>query len=122
MKAKTREPHRLTTLQRQILHWLKMEGGGTLPVDRLFTTMYNNHTFPDTHPELLSERLCEAVEQLIRSGYAEVRDEQIQSSDNISLYDFGLLTSKMLQQDKIWTWKDALCPSVVLTSSGMQYS
>ncbi len=75
MKTQKGERHRLTTLQRQIMQWLFLAGGGALPLDQLFNALTEHTNTPHTSPEVTAERLCEAVEQLLLMDYAEVRDD-----------------------------------------------
>jgi hypothetical protein len=114
------ELNRLTTLQRQILKWLRLEGGGCLSVANLFTTLYTTQTNPDTI--MLGERMAEAVEQLLRTGYVELRYEGPKSKFP-SLYDFGGL-HKNLKEDENgrWQWKSGECPEVALTDFGSHYA
>jgi hypothetical protein len=119
MKQIQPELNRLTTLQRQILRWIRNEGGGCLPVSVLFTTLFHNQTNPDT--VMLAERMAEAVEQLLRTGYIELRFEGPKSKFP-SLYDFGGL-HKNLKEDKEgkWQWKKGECPEIALTDFGSHY-
>ena len=123
MKQIQPELHRLTTLQRQILKWIRLEGGGCLPVDRLYTSLY--FTQSDSHPDVisLSERMCEAVEQLARSGYVEVRYENMPSGRMPSLYDLGSLYRNIeMSDDEKWHWKEGNVPEVALTDFGSHYA
>ena len=52
-----------------------MEGGGVLAADTLFSAMVKYHSIPDADPSLLGARLCEAVDNLVRKDYVEVRLE-----------------------------------------------
>jgi len=113
MKSLHKEKMRLTTLQKQLLGWLKMQGGGVLPVDVLFNTMIRHHNQPKLDEELLGERLSEAVEQLVRSGWVEVRDEE-KNTETLSLYDYGMLTMNMKRGPEGWKWKNKITPSVAL--------
>lgn len=123
MKSLRSEKHRLTTLQRQFMKWLKMEGGGCLSADRLFTTMVHNHSTPDADTNLLGQRLCEAVENLIRMDYAEVRMEsKVSKGKALSLYDFGVFGEQLKEKDGIYKWKKGECPVVALTDSGARYA
>lgn len=123
MKSLRSEKHRLTTLQRQIMKWLKMEGGGCLSADRLFTTMVHNHSTPGADTSLLGQRLCEAVDNLCRMDYAEVRLESKPSKGKaLSLYDFGDFGEQLKQKNNIFKWKKGECPVVALTDSGSRYA
>ncbi len=122
MSVNRSEKHRLTTLQRQIMKWLKMEGGGVLPADKLFVTMAHNHTIPDADPALLGERLCEAVDNLVRKEYAEVRMESVTKNKKmLSLYDFGQFGKNIQRKGGVWKWKKGECPVVALTDEGVRY-
>lgn len=121
MKQIQPEMHRLTTLQRQILKWIRLEGGGCLPVSVLFTTLFHTQTNPDT--VMLSERIMEAVEQLLRSGYVELRYEGAAKSKFPSLYDFGGLHKNLVEDaDGKWQWKSGESPEVALTDFGSHYA
>jgi hypothetical protein len=124
MKIHRSERHRLTTLQRQIMKWLKMEGGGCLRADRLFSSMVRNHTTPGADAALLSERYCEAVENLCRHEYAEVRLEGGQrQKKTLSLYDFGRFSQLMAEEENgDFHWKNGECPMIALTDSGSRYA
>ena len=123
MKSVRSERHRLTTLQRQLMKWLRMEGGGVLPADRLFTTMIQNHTTPGADAALLGARLAEAVENLVVKGYAEVRlESQVKSRKPLSLYDFGPFGKNVQQREDRWVWKKGECPVVALTGEGSVYA
>ena len=121
MKQIQPELHRLTNLQRQILKWIRHEGGGCLPVDRLFTTLYFTTQTP---PEIngLGERLSEAAEQLARAGLVEIRSERSSKSKFPSLYDFGGIVRnlELIGADK-WQWKNNDVPEVALTDFGSHY-
>jgi hypothetical protein len=122
MQVNRSEKHRLTTLQRQILKWLKMEGGGVLPADRLFATMVHNHSIPDANPELMGERLSEAVDNLVRKEYVEVRVEGAPKTKKLlSLYDFGQFGKNIQHKGGVWKWKKGECPVVALTDEGVRY-
>ncbi len=122
MKSHKNERHRLTTLQRQVLKWLKMEGGGVLHADRLFAALVKYHSIPDADPALLGERLCEAVDNLVRKEYAEVRMEsQAKNKKALSLYDFGAFGKNIEHKKGIWKWKNGECPVVALTDEGVRY-
>lgn len=120
MKQVRPELNRLTTLQRQILKWIRLEGGGCLSVSRLFTSLYFTQSHPD--PIALGERLSEAVEQLVRTGYAEVRNESSTNSKSPSLYDFGGLHRNLVLKGDLWVWKSGDCPEVALTDFGSHYA
>ncbi|HEU4718406.1 MAG TPA: hypothetical protein VFU15_11255 [Bacteroidia bacterium] len=123
MKFLKREKHRLTTLQRQIMKWLKMEGGGCLPADRLFTTMVKNHYSPDANEELLSQRMCEAVENLVRMEYAEVRLENRTKDRKLpSLFDFAPLGGHMQSDGEKFSWIKGECPVIALSDAGSRYA
>ncbi len=116
------EKHRLTTLQRQVLKWLKMEGGGVLAADRLFATLVRNHSIPDADPSLLGDRLCEAVDNLVRKEYVEVRlDNVAKNKKMLSLYDFGLFGKNIQYKNAEWKWSVGECPMVALTDEGLSY-
>lgn len=119
MKQIRPELNRLSTLQRQILKWIRLEGGGCLSVSRLFTTLYFTQSHPD--PISLGERLSEAVEQLVRTGYAEVRTEKSSHDKSASLYDFGGLHRNLSLKGEQWIWNSKDCPEVALTDFGTQY-
>ncbi len=120
MKQIQPELNRLTTLQRQILRWLRNEGGGCLPVSVLYTTLFNNQTNPDTI--MLAERMAEAVEQLLRTGYVELRYDAPTTSKFPSLYDFGGLHKNLAKQkDGSFHWKKGVCPELALTDFGSHY-
>jgi len=122
MKSNRSERHRLTTLQRQVLKWLKMEGGGVLPADRLFAALVQYHSIPDADPALLGERLCEAVDNLVRKEYAEVRlESQAKTKKALSLYDFGAFGKNIEHKAGVWKWKKGECPVVALTDEGTRY-
>ncbi|CAN5846220.1 hypothetical protein BH11BAC7_BH11BAC7_25000 [soil metagenome] len=122
MSVNRSEKHRLTVLQRQVMKWLKMEGGGVLDADRLFTTMVANHQVPDADPSLMGERLSEAVDNLVRKEYVEVRMESIAKNKKfLSLYDFGLFGKNVQKKGKIFKWKTGECPVVALTDEGLRY-
>ncbi|CAN5431481.1 hypothetical protein BH09BAC5_BH09BAC5_10700 [soil metagenome] len=123
MAVNRTEKHRLTVLQRQLLKWLKMEGGGVLSADRLFTTMAQNHQIPDADPSLLGERLSEAVENLVRKEYIEVRIESIAKNKKfLSLYDFGSFGKNVQKKGGVYKWKKGECPVVALTDEGIHYA
>src|ERR1044071_3119909 len=122
MTINRNEKHRLTVLQRQGMRWLKSEGGGVLQADRLFTTMAQNHQVPDADPALLGERLSEAVDQLVRKEYCEVRLESVAKNKKyLSLYDFGVLGKNVQRKAGIFKWKKGECPVVALTDEGARY-
>jgi hypothetical protein len=122
MTINRNEKHRLTVLQRQVMRWLKSEGGGVLQADRLFTTMAQNHQVPDADPALLGERLSEAVDQLVRKDYCEVRVESVAKNKKyLSLYDFGVLGKNVQRKAGIFKWKKGECPVVALTDEGSRY-
>ena len=122
MQPNRSERHRLTTLQRQVLKWLKMEGGGVLAADRLFAALVKYHTIPDADAALLGQRLCEAVDNLVRKDYAEVRLEtQVKTQKALSLYDFGPFGKNVQFKGGKWTWKKGECPMVALTDEGSRY-
>lgn len=116
------EKHRLTTLQKQILRWLRDEGGGVLPLTRIFTnTQQVQVAYTDV--DLLCARLSEAIEQLCRSGHAEVRDDsQPRPKKPLSIYDFGSLSQYLqAEDDGSWRWTKGECPVVALSDSGALY-
>jgi hypothetical protein len=116
------EKHRLTVLQRQVMKWLKNEGGGVLPADRLFTTMVENHQVPDADPSLMGERLSEAVDNLVRKEYVEVRLESVAKNKKFqSLYDFGQFGKNVQKKGKAFKWKKGECPVIALTDEGVRY-
>lgn len=120
MKQLQPERHRLTTLQRQILKWIRLEGGGCLPVDALFNSLY----FTQSHPDVISlgERMSEAVEQLSRSGYVEVRYEGSEKVKLPSLYDLGGLHKNLAMNDNDrWEWMKGQTPEIALTDFGSHY-
>lgn len=121
MKQIQPELHRLTTLQRQVLKWIRLEGGGCLPVAVLFNSLYHTQANPDSIS--LGERMAEAVEQLARSGYVELRYEGASQSKFPSLYDFGGLHKNLVQDENgKWQWKSGECPEVALTDFGSHYA
>lgn len=121
MKQIQPELNRLTTLQRQILRWLRNEGGGCLPVSVLYNTLYHTQTNPDT--VMLAERMSEAVEQLLRTGYVELRYEGVWKSKFPSLYDFGGLHKNLVEDaEGRWLWKSGECPEIALTDFGSHYA
>lgn len=123
MKPNRTERHRLTTLQRQIMKWLRMEGGGVLPADKLFSTMVQNHSTPGADAALLGERLSEAVENLVVKEYAEVRlDSASDNRKRLSLYDFGPFGKNVEKKAGKWKWKKGECPVVALTDEGSKYA
>ncbi|HET6992960.1 MAG TPA: hypothetical protein VFJ43_16630, partial [Bacteroidia bacterium] len=100
----------------------KMEGGGVLPADRLFATMLHNHQVPDANPELMGARLSEAVDNLVRKEYAEVRLESVAKNKKwLSLYDFGQFGKNVQYKSGVWKWKKGECPVVALTDEGTRY-
>ncbi|MCK6639189.1 MAG: hypothetical protein L6Q81_03820 [Bacteroidia bacterium] len=123
MKQVHPEIHRLTTLQKQILRWIRLEGGGCLPVPRLFNSLYNTQSqaYPDATS--LCQRMAEAVEQLCRSGHAEVR---YAGSDKVkfpSLYDLGGIDRNLeFTEEGFWIWKTTDVPEVALTDFGSHYA
>ena len=124
MKQIQSEKHRLTTLQRQILKWIRLEGGDCLNVAQLFSTLCFSRTNPDA--VMLGERLSEAVEQLSRSGYVEVRYENSEKSKFPSLYDLGGLHHNLIQKnDDSWEWNTQISgiqsPEVALSDFGSHY-
>lgn len=122
MTVNRNEKHRLTVLQRQVMRWLKSEGGGVLAADQLFTTMAKNHQVPDADPALLGERLSEAVDQLVRKEYCEVRIESVAKNKKfLSLYDFGVLGKNVIKKSGSFKWKKGECPVVALTDEGSRY-
>jgi hypothetical protein len=123
MSVNRTEKHRLTVLQRQVMKWLKMEGGGVLSADRLFTTMVQNHQVPDADPALMGERLSEAVDNLVRKEYVEVRLESVARNKKfLSLYDFGPFGKNIQKKGKAFKWKKGECPVVALTDEGTRYA
>jgi hypothetical protein len=122
MKNIRSERHRLTTLQKQLMKWLKMEGGGVLPVDRLFNSMVSHHQTPDADPSLLGDRFCEAIDTMQRMGYTEVRLESGALKKQPSIYDFGRFGEQVVRKGKIFRWKKGECPVVALTDSGIRYA
>jgi hypothetical protein len=122
MPVNRSEKHRLTVLQRQVMKWLKMEGGGVLAADRLFTTMVENHQVPDSDPSLLGDRLSEAVDNLVRKEYVEVRIESVAKNKKfLSLYDFGQFGKNVQKKGSVFKWKKGECPVVALTDEGVRY-
>lgn len=64
----------------------------------------------------------EAVEQLARSGYVEVRYENSSASKFPSLYDFATLNKHLVQdENEKWVWKGGDAPEVALTDFGSHY-
>ncbi|MBI3510822.1 MAG: hypothetical protein HY064_09160 [Bacteroidetes bacterium] len=123
MKAHHTEKHRLTTLQKQILLWLKNEGGGVLRVDRLFTAMVNNHQTPGTNFSLLAERLYDAVDDLARRNYVEVRKEsETKRKQALSIYDFGAPGKNFSHEGEIFIWSTGECPVVALADEGVRHA
>lgn len=123
MKQLQPERHRLTTLQRQILKWIRLEGGGCLPADKLFNSLY--FTQSQSHPDVISlgERMSEAVEQLSRSGYVEVRYEGSEKVKTPSLYDLGGLHKNLIMnEDDKWTWVKGSAPEIAFTDFGSHYA
>jgi hypothetical protein len=123
MKQVHPEIHRLTTLQKQILRWIRLEGGGCLPVPRLFNSLYNTQSqaYPDASS--LSQRMAEAIEQLCRSGHAEVRYEGSHKVKFASLYDLGGVDRNLeFTEEGFWIWKSSNVPEVALTDFGSQYA
>jgi hypothetical protein len=120
MKQIRPEINRLSTLQRQVLKWIRLEGGGCLSVDRLFTSLYNTQSHPDAVS--LGERLSEAVEQLSRTGYVELRVSATPKGQTPSLYDFGGLHRNLVQKDERWHWKQGEVPEIALTDFGSIYA
>jgi hypothetical protein len=116
------EKHRLTRLQRQLLKWLKMEGGGCLRTDQLFGIVVRNAE-SGTMYEALGERMYEAVDSLIRMKYTEVRIETgAKKREDLSLYDFGAIVDNTQEDENGFHWKKGECPVVALTDSGTIYS
>ena len=116
------ERHRLTTLQRQLLKWLRMEGGGVLPADRLFTTMVAHHITPDSDAALLSQRFCEAIDNMQRMGYTELRLESGKNEKRaLTIYDFGGFSEKLTKEGSLFCWKSGECPVIALTDTGTRY-
>lgn len=67
--------------------------------------------------------MSEAVEQLARSGYVEVRYENSSKSRFPSLYEFGGLSSNLeLTDDDKWVWKSGEAPEIALTDFGSHYA
>ncbi|MGL4597582.1 MAG: hypothetical protein ACRCYO_08645 [Bacteroidia bacterium] len=120
--ALKRETHRLTLLQRQVMEWLKSEGGGCLPIHLLFATAVHNHPIPNTDQSLVAAKLCEAVEQLQRMNYVEVRDElQPKSKTKISLYDFAPLEESLDELETGWAWTGKSLPIIALSDLGSAF-
>lgn len=123
MKKQHGERHRLTTLQRQVMQWLFTAGGGTLPLDVLFTMLHTHTNTPNTDPSVTAERLCEAVEQLLLMDYAEVRDDsRPKLRTKLSLYDFAPILQYMTETTTNWRWKRGVCPVVALSDAGYRYT
>ncbi|MCU0435711.1 MAG: hypothetical protein MUC87_19780 [Bacteroidia bacterium] len=123
MKSQPGERHRLTTLQRQIMQWLFLAGGGSLPLDELFSTLAVHSNTPYTSPEVTAERLCEAVEQLLLMDYAEVRDDsRPKLRTRLSLYDFAPILQYMTEKEQGWKWRRGVCPVVALSDAGYRYA
>lgn len=124
MKINRSERHRLTTLQRQLMKWLKMEGGGCLPADRLFTSMVKHHSTPGADSALLGERFCDALDGLTRKEYTEVRLESgAIRKKQLSIYDFGIFSELVKEgKDNTFSWKSGECPMIALTDSGSRYT
>ena len=123
MKTFRSERHRLTTLQRQLMKWLKMEGGGCLPADKLFTSMVHHHSSPGADSALLGERFCEAVDNLCRWEYAEVRIESERKKQKpLSIYDFSPFGEQLQEEKNNFKWKKGECPVIALTDSGSRYA
>jgi hypothetical protein len=116
------ELNRLTTLQRQILKWIRLEGGGCLPVDRLFTSLYQTHSQTHKDVDSLSERTGEAIEQLARSGYVEIRSDLLAKSKFPSLYDLGGILRNLNEVGDTWVWKSGSPPEIALTDFGSHYA
>jgi hypothetical protein len=115
------ELNRLGVLQRQILKWIRLEGGGCLPVNVLFTSLYNTQTYPD--PVAMAERMAEAVEQLVRAGLVELRFDPPSKSKFPSLYDMGGLHKNLKEgKEGKWLWKSGNVPEVALTDFGNHYT
>jgi hypothetical protein len=105
------------------MKWLKMEGGGVLRADHLFTSMVQKHNSPGVDPALLGERFCEAIDTMQRMGYTEVRIEsQVQKGKPLSIYDFGTFGEQLEEKDEVFRWKNGECPVVALTDSGSRYA
>jgi hypothetical protein len=123
MKTQKGERHRLTTLQRQIMQWLFLAGGGALPLDQLFNALTEHTNTPHTSPEVTAERLCEAVEQLLLMDYAEVRDDsRPKLRTKLSLYDFAPVLQYMEEKKDGWKWRRGVCPMVALSDAGYAYA
>lgn len=123
MKQIQPELHRLTALQRQILKWIRLEGGGCLPIDRLFTSIFFTQSQANPDPFSLGERVSEAIEQLTRSGLTEVRYERPVKGKFASLYDFGSLANNLEMNDEDrWEWTGKDLPEVALTDFGSHYA
>jgi hypothetical protein len=114
------EKHRLTTLQRQLMRWLRTTGGGVLPADKLFTAMVDKHKGGESDASLLADRFCEAVDTLQRMGYCELRLES-GSRRKISIYDFGPFSEQLSHEGTVFCWKAGECPVVALTDVGARY-
>lgn len=123
MKVHRSERHRLTTLQKQLMKWLKNEGGGALRADQLFTTLVRNHQTPGTDPSLLAERMYDAVDHLIRQEYLEVRlESERKQKPGLSLYDVGSAGKELKHIGDQFVWQKGECPVVALTDEGLRYS
>ena len=93
-----------------------------MQADRLFVTMLHNHSIPDADPALIGERLSEAVDNLVRKDYVEVRlESQAKNPKGLSLYDFGAVGKNLTQKAGKWKWKKGECPVVALTDEGTRY-
>ncbi|HTL80143.1 MAG TPA: hypothetical protein VL651_00485 [Bacteroidia bacterium] len=117
------EKHRLTVLQKQLMYWLKNEGGGCLRADQLFTSMVQNHRSPDADSALLAERMYEAVENLCKMEYAEIRlESDPKSRKKLSLFDLGSPGKNFKGDHKKYHWVGKECPSIALTNGGLNYA
>ena len=99
-----------------------MEGGGVLAADKLFAAMVKYHSIPDADPALLGARLCEAVDNLVRKEYVEVRLESVaKNKKGLSLYDFGPFGKNVEFKSRQWRWKKGEAPVIALTDEGVDY-
>jgi hypothetical protein len=105
------------------MQWLFTQGGGMLPIDQLLNTLIQHPNTPYTSHEVTAERLCEAIEQLLLIGYAEVRDDSRPKLRNsLSLYDFAPILQYMRQSEIGWKWESNFCPVVALSDEGYRYT
>jgi hypothetical protein len=122
MSSIQQEKHRLTLLQRQVMQWLRSEGGGSLPVPVLFASALRHYPVPYTDSSQVAAKLCEAVEQLQRMGYTEVRDEsRRRTTKAISLYDYAPIEERLEEINDVWIWNAPPSPVVALSDEGSFY-